>query len=131
MTTSQDEHLKTCKTCRKLDELWERIFGEKEAHPFQPRTDPELEWKKPEQPINVMGKPPPPARRGRGGPPPPANTCPGCGGWKKAQYPTCFKCSGLVLCEECEENYHSEEYETCYECGTGEYETCYEYGTGG
>ena len=104
-----------------MDELWEKIFGEeKEAPGFQPRTDPESEWKKPEQPINVMGNPSPPARRGRHGPPPPENSCPGCGGWKKAQYPTCFKCSGLVLCEECGENHHSEEYETCYECRTGE-----------
>lgn len=113
MTTTDEmaEHLAVCRTCRELDDLYQELFGQPEASPL-PQGSME-NWKTAEEERTTGEK-----SKGKKGPRalPQANTCPACGGWKKAQYPTCFKCSGMMLCESCGENYHSEEYDECYDC---------------
>ena len=117
MTTLDEtaEHLAACRTCRELDELCQELFGQPEAMP--PPQGKIENWKKPEEePATGEGS------KGKKSPRPlpPANTCPGCRGWKQEKYDTCFKCSGMVLCESCGENYHSEEYDECYTCHMGD-----------
>ena len=113
---TKNPHLESCRTCRELDELWNQLFGEKAPAPRIPVQEPE--WKR--APAHgTAARPPGVNKRGRALAP--QNTCPGCGHWKNAKYETCFGCSGMTLCASCGVNYHSEEYDECYQCHQGEY----------
>ena len=111
-------HLDVCATCRELHALWVRMFGD-DPLPHEsadlPTADPS-EWKEARGVGPVLGGREKTTKTGRRGPPSPDHTCPDCGRWKKPEYETCFACSGMVLCESCEENYHHEDYNRCYEC---------------
>lgn len=113
---TRNAHLEACPPCRELDRLWDQLFGD--PSPEKPQAA-EPEWKTAAEQsrggrTGVAGRPG--GRAGWGRPLAPENTCPECGKWKNAKYATCFGCSGMVLCEECGERYHSEEYDVCYEC---------------
>lgn len=111
ITQQTNSHLETCRPCRELDELWNQLIGAPETNTDRPAPEPN--WKEAPEPGTAAG---PSGRGWKGRPLPPENTCPECGKWKKPQYDTCFACSGMTLCNECGVNYHSQEYEVCYQC---------------
>ena len=117
MRSTGDPHLEVCGGCRRMQELWEELFGEETPAP-PPGTTAEPEWKRVPQ-SNVMGKQPTPRRARELAP---ENRCPVCEKWKQERYSTCFDCSGITLCQSCKANYHSKEHEICYQCSRQEKE---------
>ena len=112
------DQLEVCAACRELDQLWNELLGD-DPLPSGSRDSPTADpsgWKEARGIGPILGERATSGKGSRKGPPPPNNCCPDCGRWKKAEYETCFACSGMVLCEDCGENYHHEEYDCCWEC---------------
>lgn len=97
------------------DRLFHQMFGAEPTIDAPPRLT--------EEERMANWKPAPPPKTGGKGQKTPAalpgephpNFC-DCGKWKSHKYDTCMECAGIVLCESCEQNYHSDQYQTCYDC---------------
>ena len=112
-------HLEVCPACRELDRLWEELT-EKQATQAGPPRQADPQQQDTQGSGTMLGKRAT-ARGRQRGELPEANRCPGCGGWKRPQYETCFRCSGQILCAVCGQKYHDDQYDRCYECNQARY----------